>query len=221
MIEFACIFRASLAATRPKTAAEPLLLLYFREQLRSVTVWVMFLHPRSVPGEEPEPAPPANDVGDGDSGENSSDGSSLERNEVSLQSTHTCIGNCDAINSLSLTYFSCAILNQWHQFSLFLSFLDCLSSQQGWYKVLTCWRHQSQTPAPPLLTETFNMGGNGEPLAHGRIWSGPLKLFLPALILCKRVLQLEPYVWTINALQCRPLEEYYGWHHSHHGSCFQ
>ena len=25
------------------------------------------------------------------------------------------------------------------------------------------------------------MGGNGEPLAHGRIWSGPLKLLLPAL----------------------------------------
>ena len=27
------------------------------------------------------------------------------------------------------------------------------------------------------------MGGNGEPLAHGRIWSGPLKLLLPALCL--------------------------------------
>ena len=26
-----------------------------------------------------------------------------------------------------------------------------------------------------------NMGGNGEPLAHGRIWSGPLELLLPAL----------------------------------------
>ena len=25
------------------------------------------------------------------------------------------------------------------------------------------------------------MGDNGEPLAHGRIWSGPLKLLLPAL----------------------------------------
>ena len=25
------------------------------------------------------------------------------------------------------------------------------------------------------------MGGNGEPLAHGRIWSEPLKLLLPAL----------------------------------------
>ena len=22
----------------------------------------------------------------------------------------------------------------------------------------------------------FNIGGNGEPLAHGQIWSGPLKL---------------------------------------------
>ena len=29
--------------------------------------------------------------------------------------------------------------------------------------------------------KTFNVGGNGEPLAHGRIWSGPLKLLLPAL----------------------------------------
>ena len=27
------------------------------------------------------------------------------------------------------------------------------------------------------------MGGNGESLAHGRIWSGPLKLLLPALCL--------------------------------------
>ena len=25
------------------------------------------------------------------------------------------------------------------------------------------------------------MGGNGEPLAHSRIWSGPLKLLLPVL----------------------------------------
>ena len=25
------------------------------------------------------------------------------------------------------------------------------------------------------------MGGNEEPLAHGRIWSGPLNLLLPAL----------------------------------------
>ena len=37
------------------------------------------------------------------------------------------------------------------------------------------------TPAPLLLTEIFNTGGNGEPLAHGRIWSGPLKLLLPAM----------------------------------------
>ena len=48
-------------------------------------------------------------------------------------------------------------------------------------KCWPAWRRQSQTPAPRLLTETFNRGGNGEPLADGRIWSGPLKLLLPAL----------------------------------------
>ena len=32
-----------------------------------------------------------------------------------------------------------------------------------------------------LLGAGFNMGGSGEPLAHGRIWSRPLKLLLPAL----------------------------------------
>ena len=40
---------------------------------------------------------------------------------------------------------------------------------------------EPESPAPRLLMETFNMGSNGEPLAHGRIWSGPLKLLLPAL----------------------------------------
>ena len=32
-----------------------------------------------------------------------------------------------------------------------------------------------------IFTETFNMEGNGESLAHGRIWSGALELLLPAL----------------------------------------
>ena len=40
---------------------------------------------------------------------------------------------------------------------------------------------QSQTPTPQLLMETFNMGGNEEPLAHDRSWiDRPLKLLLPA-----------------------------------------
>ena len=37
------------------------------------------------------------------------------------------------------------------------------------------------TPSEPDAGSSFNMGGNGESLAHGRIWSVPLKLLLPAL----------------------------------------
>ena len=72
-------------------------------------------------------------------------------------------------------------------FSLFSMYLLHRWTRRGWQKVLTCWRRQGQTPAPRLLTKTFNMGGNGESLAHGRIWSGPLKLLLPALehVLCE------------------------------------
>ena len=44
--------------------------------------------------------------------------------------------------------------------------------------LLTPLEPDAGTSAPNGNSNTV---GNGEPLAHGRIWSGPLKLLLPAM----------------------------------------
>ena len=72
--------------------------------------------------------------------------------------------------------------------------------------MLTCCRRQSQTPAPRLLTRTFDMGCNGEPLADGRIWSGPLKLLLPVLYCPASLLlftsTIPPHMFPPPAIVC-------------------
>ena len=46
------------------------------------------------------------------------------------------------------------------------------------------------------------MGGNGEPLATGRIWSGPLKLLLPALRIIRNIHSTGEMLECTGAFSC-------------------